>query len=195
VRPLWGAPRVAFDCMRVLLFTAAVTALAVLSPAQNSNRRIRTTPSALAARVGSAVNWRADLEASLAEAKKRQTLVFWYVSTINRSPMDRKTEIDRYSMIGPFLWPPATSFLNEHFIPVRMAAGKEECKTHGLEQLVFVEPGWIVLDQGGREVAREHQITTPQDGKVVGPGETAGAVGGPLEFRSSGRQTQLITIG
>jgi hypothetical protein len=62
------------------------------------------------------------LEAALAEAKKRQKLVFWYVSTINRSPMDRKTEIDRYSMSGPFFWPPVTSFLNEHFIPVRMAA-------------------------------------------------------------------------
>lgn len=88
--------------MRVLLFTAAVTALAVLSPAQNSNRKIRTTPSALAARAGSAVNWRADFEASLAEAKKRKRLVFWYMPAINRSPMDRKTEIDRSMMSDPF---------------------------------------------------------------------------------------------
>lgn len=56
-----------------------------------------------------------------------------------------------------------------------MAAGKEECKTHGLEQLVFVEPGWTVLGQRGRELAREHQITTFQDGEVVGPGETTRA--------------------
>jgi len=80
--------------MRALLCTACVTALAVLAPAQNSGKKIRTTPSELASRAGSAVEWRNDLASALDEAKEEKKPVFWYVPTIRRSPMDRKKEID-----------------------------------------------------------------------------------------------------
>jgi len=152
-----------------LCLAAAVTALAVLAPPQDSNRKIRTTPSALAARAGTAIEWRADLEAARAEAKKTKRPIFWYVPAIHRSPMDRQSEIDRYMLAGPFSWPRVTAFINEHFIPVRMAAGPEECKDHGLEQFTFVEPGWIVLDRKGKEVAREHQITTFHPARFLAP--------------------------
>ena len=72
-------------------------------------------------------------------------------------------------LAGPFSWPRVTAFINEHFIPVRMAAGKEEGKDLGLEQFTFVEPGWIVLDRKGKEVAREHQITTFHPARFLAP--------------------------
>ncbi|MDE0914107.1 MAG: hypothetical protein OSB57_02880, partial [Planctomycetota bacterium] len=135
----------------------------------NSGRKVRTTPSALAAMAGSAIEWRVDLETAREEARKTRRPIFWYVPTIHRSPMDRQPEIDRYMLAGPFSWPRVTAFINEHFIPVRMAAGSEECKDHGLEQFTFVEPGWIVLDRKGKEIAREHQITTFHPARFLEP--------------------------
>ena len=155
--------------MPFLCCATALTVLTVFAPTQNSNLKIRATPSAQAARAGSAVEWRTDLEAARAEAKKTRRPIFWYVPTIRRSPMDRKTEIDRYMLAGPFSWPRVTAFLNEHFIPVRMAAGREECKEYELKQFTFVEPGWIVLDRKGKEVAREHQITTFHPARFLAP--------------------------
>ncbi len=155
--------------MRTLLCTALVTALAVTAPAQNSGKKIRTQPSELAARAGSAVEWRTDLKSALAEAKEEKKPVFWYVPTIHRSPMDRKKEIDRYMMAGPFSWPRSADLLNEHFIPVRMPASSAECETYGLKQLVFIEPGWIVFDKKGEEIGREHQITTFHPARFLAP--------------------------
>ena len=161
-------PRI-IKAMRTLLCTVAFASLVAAAPAQNSGRKIRTQPSALAARAGSAIQWRADLETALDESQLEQKPIFWYVPTIRRSFMDRKVEIDRYMMAGPFSWPRVTAFVNEHFIPVRMEAGKAECETYGLKPLGFIEPGWIVLGEGGVEVAREHQITTFHPARFLAP--------------------------
>ena len=155
--------------MRSLLPATAVALLIPIASAQNSMQKVRSTPSELAARAGSAVEWRADLTAALEEARELRRPVFWYVPTIRRSPMDRKAEIDRYMLAGPFSWPRAIAFLNEHFVPVRMAAGAAECKAHGLRPFVFVEPGWIVLDPAGEELGREHQITTFHPARFLEP--------------------------
>ena len=66
------------------------------TPHRNSTRKIRPPLGEQAARVGCAVPWRKDVAAALAEAKASGRLVFWYVPTVARSPMDRKPEIDRY---------------------------------------------------------------------------------------------------
>ncbi len=155
--------------MRTLLWTVALLSLASQAPAQNSSRKIRTQPSPLAAQAGSAVQWRADLESALEEAEQESKPVFWYVPTIHRSFMDRKIEIDRYMMAGPFSWPRVSDFINKHYIPVRMKAGKEECETHGLKPLGFIEPGWLVLGPGGEELGREHQITTFHPARFLAP--------------------------
>jgi hypothetical protein len=155
--------------MRALPCTLAVASLAVLASAQNNVNKLRATPSALAARAGSAVEWRADLAAALAEARDLRKPVFWYVPTIHRSPMDRTVEIDRYMLAGPFSWPRVIALLNERFIPVRMAAGAEDCKAYDLEPFVFVEPGWIVFDEQGEQLGREHQITTFHPARFLEP--------------------------
>jgi hypothetical protein len=140
----------------------------VLAPsalAQNSDKKIRAEPSPLAARAGTAVPWRTDLVAALAEAKETKRLVFWYVPTIERSFMDRKPEVDRGMMAGPFSWPRLITLLSERYIPVKLAAGRAECERYGLRPIEFIEPGFVVLAPDddlphGKELVRHDRLST-----------------------------------
>ncbi len=147
--------------MRVALVVPFLLAVTVAPlAAQNSTRKIRNKPTDLAARVGSAVQWRTDVGAALAEAKTKGKPVFWYVPAVARSPMDRKPEIDRYLRGGPFSWPTTIELLNTQFIPVAEVAKGERKKQYQLEPMKFLEPGYLVLDGEGAVVARLDQITT-----------------------------------
>lgn len=154
--------------MRILSLPAlalALASLALTAPAQNSGEKIRPAPSPLAARAGSAVPWRADLAAALAEARESKRPVFWYVPTIRGSFMDRKPEVDRAMMAGPFSWPRTIALLGEHYVPVKLAAGKEECERYGLRPIEFIEPGFLVLvpdddTPEGRVVSRHDRLST-----------------------------------
>jgi len=134
--------------------------LATALPAQNSTRKIRQAPSELAARAGSAVPWRDDVDAALAESSKSGKPVFWYVPSVARSPMDRKHEIDRYLMGGAFSWPSTIELLREHFVPVKEVAGGERAQALELVRGQFLEPGYVVLDGDGKLLAKLDQITT-----------------------------------
>jgi hypothetical protein len=136
--------------------------LAALLPAQNSTRKVRVPPSALAERAGTAVPWRDSVEAALAEARERGKPVFWYVPTVAGSPMDRQPEIDRYLLAGPFSWPSTIELLAQHFVPVRAVPRGELQQRLKLRRGEFIEPGWIVLGGDGTERARLQQITTLQ---------------------------------
>jgi hypothetical protein len=129
-------------------------------PAQNSTRKIRNAPSELAARAGSAVPWRASVDAALAEAKTSGKPVFWYVPSVARSPMDRKDEIDRYLMGGPFSWPSTIALLQDHFVPVKEVASGARAKAMELVRGTFIEPGYVVLDGDGKVLLQLDQITT-----------------------------------
>src|SRR5436190_10135894 len=142
-------------------FLLPALSFALLAPlaAQNSTKKVRVPPSAQAARAGSAVQWRQDLDAALAEAKEKQKPVFWYVPSVAGSPMDRKPEIDRYLMAGPFSWPSTIDLLNQHFIPVKAVARGEVQARLGMKRQQFIEPGYVLLDGDGKELARLDQIT------------------------------------
>lgn len=140
----------------------ALLMAAAALPAQNSTRKIRQEPSELAARAGSAVPWREDFESAIADAKKSGKLVFWYIPTVVGSPMDRKEEIDRYMMGGPFSWPSTIALLKDHFVPIKENAGGARAKAMGIARGTFIEPGYLVLDGEGRMVAKLDQITTFQ---------------------------------
>ncbi len=139
---------------------AALCLLAAVVPAQNSTKKIRTAPSPLADRCGSAIEWLESYDAAIARAKETKRPVFWYVPTVANSPMDRQPEIDRAMRAGPFSWPSTIELLNSRFVPLRMAASGDLQKRHGLVRGSFVEPGWIALDADGKELARMHSITT-----------------------------------
>jgi hypothetical protein len=133
---------------------------AVSLPAQNSTKKIRTPPGELAARAGSAVPWRTDVAQALAEAKANGKLVFWYVPSVARSPMDRKPEIDRYLRGGPLSWPSTIALLAAHFVPVAEVARGELQTKYGLVRQQFIEPGYLLLDGDGQVQLRVDQITT-----------------------------------
>ena len=74
----------------------------VQSAQQNSTRKIRVTPNAQSRRIGSAIKWQPDFEAAVAKSNQTGKPIFWYVPTLRGSFMDRKNEIDRYMLAGPF---------------------------------------------------------------------------------------------
>lgn len=143
-----------------MTFAALLAVLAGVTTAQNSTRKIRKPPGEQAARAGQGVQWRADLEAAMAESKQNGKPVFWYVPSVRRSPMDRKPVIDRYMMGGPFSWPAAIVLLNQHFVPVREVASGAPAERYGLERGVFIEPGYLVLDGEGQQLVKAQQLTT-----------------------------------
>jgi len=146
----------------VLLMACACV---LLQPAfaQNSTRKIRKAPSELAAKVGTAVPWRTDVAAALVESKKTGKPVFWYVPTVSRSPMDRKPEIDRYMMGGPFSWPSTIALLKDHFVPVKQIGGRDDLSMQlQLARGKFIEPGYVVLAGDGQALLKVDQLTTFQ---------------------------------
>lgn len=138
-------------------------------PAQNSGRKIRPKPSPTAARAGMAVQWRADLNAALLESGETGKPVFWYVPTVNRSPMDRKPEIDRYMMAGPFSWPQLVTLLNDAFIPVKEVASGPRAEQMSLVRERFIEPGYVVLGGEEKELLRMDQLTTFHPESFISP--------------------------
>ncbi len=128
--------------------------------AQNSTAKVRPPPSAVAARAGGAVEWRAALDDAIAEARQRELPVFWYVPTVARSPMDRKAEIDRYMRAGPFSFPALVDLLNGGFVPVAVPAAGAVQERYGLRRGEFIEPGFLVLAPDGSVLARAHRLIT-----------------------------------
>lgn len=148
----------------LFVLTAFASALAPLPaaavPQDNSSERVRPDPSALAAKAGTQIAWRASVADALAEAKELDRPVFWYVPTVAGSFMDRTTEIDRYMLAGPFSWPRTIELLNDAYVPVRQASSQELNERFGIERIEFIEPGYLVLSPEGEEVWRIDRLTT-----------------------------------
>ena len=78
--------------------------------------------------------------------------------------MDRKVEIDRYMMAGPFSWPTPVKMLNEQFVPVRAQPTPEQQKKFELLPFKFIEPGFLVFDSNGELALKMDRVTTMQTG-------------------------------
>lgn len=144
--------------MRGVLVLALISVTAPFTSGQNSTRKIRPELSAIAARAGSAVQWRAGLDAARAEARASGKPVFWYVPTLAGSPMDRRVEIDRYMLAGPFSDVDVVQLLNTAFVPVRRAA--DQAAARELRQPAFIEPGFVVYGADGTELLRRQALMT-----------------------------------
>lgn len=129
-------------------------------PKRNENRKIRATPGPQAARIGSAVNWATDWEQARARSKETGKPIFWYVPSIPGTFMDRKVEIDRYLMAGPFSNPAIISHLNQRFVPLRAIPDVETAKRFELEPYKFVEPGFLIVNSSGEMERRIDHLTT-----------------------------------
>lgn len=146
--------------LRLPLALFAALVAAQNAPSQNSTAKLRKPPSPAAARAGSAVEWRNDLATALADAKAGHKPVFWYVPTVPGSPMDRRPELDRRMLAGPFSWPETIAILNTEFVPLRLVPKREYAEVHDLVRGKFIEPGFLVLDALGTEIHRCDRITT-----------------------------------
>ncbi len=138
----------------------AVAVVAATVAAQGSRTTSRPTPTPAAARAGTAVEWRQGLAQAKADSRDLARPLFWYLPTIKGSPMDRKPEIDRYMMAGPFSNPDVVGLLNTRFVPVRHVPSRKEGRQLELEPLGFIEPGYLVMSPDGEVLARCHQLTT-----------------------------------
>ena len=133
-----------------LLAIAGLIALQDQASCQNSTRKIRTKPSATTAKIGLTVKWSGSFEKAMELAKKQNKPVLWYVSTLPNTFMDRKVEIDRYMLSGPFSWPAIVETINENAIATRAIPNPNLQKKFGLNPYEFVEPGIVILSPDGK---------------------------------------------
>lgn len=127
---------------------------------KNSTRKIRVTPDESAARIGTAVDWGTSFADAMEKAEASGKPVFWYVPTLRGTFMDRKKEIDRYMLAGPFSWPELVTAINESFVPVRATPTLAEQKKYQLVPYKFVEPGFLIIAPNGDVKNKVDRITT-----------------------------------
>ena len=127
---------------------------------RNSTRKIRVQPSDQAKRIGTAVLWQPDLETALAKSRETGKPIFWYVPTIKGTFMDRKPEIDRYMLAGPFSWPDVIEDLNQRFVPVKQAPTQRQQAKYDLLPYKFIEPGFLILKPDGSQSLKLDRLTT-----------------------------------
>ena len=148
------------------LILAAPMNLSVLGQItqENSTRKVRVKPNELSQKIGTAVNWQDDFESAIARSDETGKPIFWYVPTLSGTFMDRKPEINRYMLAGPFSWPDIINVINEHYIAVRTPPSTEQQKKFELQPFKFIEPGFLILESPNKEkekvVAKVDRMTT-----------------------------------
>ena len=115
------------------------------SPQRNSTKKIRVRPSQQSLRAGSAIQWLGSYQDALAQSKETGKPIFWYIPSVSGTFMDRKTEVNRYMLAGPFSWPAIIDLINQSYIPLKLVPGKGETAQFGIEVYQFIEPGFLVV--------------------------------------------------
>jgi hypothetical protein len=144
-----------------------LTVVASVEAQQNSTRKIRIEPNPITRRIGSAIKWEKDFEAAKRKSVEQGKPIFWYVPTLPNTFMDRKTEIDRYMLSGPFSWPAIIQLINEESIPLRAIPTSELQKQFNLLPYEYVEPGFLVLRKN-QPVFKLDRLTTYSPSWLLG---------------------------
>ena len=126
----------------------------------NSTKKIRVKPNSASRKIGSAVNWQPDFDTAVAQSKQTGKPLFWYVPTLPDTFMDRKVEIDRYMLAGPFSWPAIIEALNENAICLKTPPTKQQQRKFELQRYKFVEPGFVIFDPKGNKLSQVDKLTT-----------------------------------
>jgi hypothetical protein len=97
------------------------------------------------------------VDAACAEAKRRGTLVLWYVHRIREQglqgrQMYRAPVLDVYMRQVVFGDPDVAELCNHAFVPLRCVMDEGLCERFGLRPLAFVEPAVVWLDGDGKVV-------------------------------------------
>ncbi len=183
---VWGEPRVFEACWSAPVVVQDDSAQTL----QNSTQKLRVLPSKIAARIGSAVRWRDSWETALEESRTSGKPIFWYVATVPGTFTDRKTEIDRYMMGGPFSWPSIIDVLNKSYIPLRVTPAGDVVEKFALQPYKFVEPGFLILDADANVIFKMDRLTTWHPQWLRQHIQTATAAGGNLHSDDSPRPSQ-----
>ena len=136
--------------------------LAKTLPAQteNSTKKDRVTPTPTSKMIGSAINWQPDFETAIAKSKLTGKPVFWYIPTLPNTFMDRKIELHRYMLAGPFSWPSIIKTLNENAICLKAVPNRQQQKQFELQKYKFVEPGFLILSPESSKQSQVDELTT-----------------------------------
>ena len=126
----------------------------------NSTAKIRVTPNPLSQKIGSAIDWQPDFDSALAEAKQTGKPIFWYVPTLPDTFMDRKIELHRYMLAGPFSWPSIIKALNKNAICLKTPPTRRQQQQFELQTYKFVEPGFVILGSDGAKKSQVDELTT-----------------------------------
>ncbi len=153
---------------QIVLTVVLVACLPTLAVAQNSTRKIRVTPNAISAKIGTAINWESEFEAAKKKSVESGKPIFWYVPRLARTFMDRKKEVDRYMRAGPFSNPTIIASVNEHYIPLMAIPKEAESESFELKPFKFIEPGFLIVETDGTASTKLDRITTMNSAWLAG---------------------------
>ncbi len=112
-----------------------------------------------AEKCGTEIPWLTDMEEAVRESKRTGKPIFWWVTKVDGSPMDRKLVLLKYMLSGPWMMPDVVSIVTRRFVPLRMdAEGRLNVRP-----MRFIEPGFVILDSKLDDILRLDRITTFQE--------------------------------
>jgi hypothetical protein len=114
----------------------------------------------LAKKCGSEVPWTWTLEKALEKARAEKKPVCWFVPSLDRSPMDRKSVIEHYMEAGPFMSEDVIEILSEYFVPLQLYGRGKAVETYNLKPLEFIGPGLLFLSPDGKLLHRMDRLYT-----------------------------------
>lgn len=150
---------------------ATIVLLVAASPqsyAQNSSKKIRVVPNAIASKIGTAIKWQTDFDVARKLSVESSKPIFWYPPRLAQTFMDRKKEIDRYMRAGPFSNPIIIASINENYIPLMAIPNKKQSAAYDLKPFVFIEPGFLVIESDGSKSLMLDRLTTLNSSWLAG---------------------------
>ena len=130
------------------------------SQGENSTTKDRVKPDELSKKAGTAIRWEKKYADALAKSKESGKPIFWYVPSVPGTFMDRKVEVDRYMMAGPFSWPSIIKLINQNCIPLKAVPTKALSEQFKLQVYDFVEPGFLIVQPDEQVKLSANRMTT-----------------------------------
>jgi len=127
---------------------------------ENSTTKDRVKPDELSKKAGTAIRWEKKYADALAKSKESGKPIFWYVPSVPGTFMDRKVEVDRYMMAGPFSWPSIIKLINQNCIPLKAVPSKALSEQFKLQVYDFVEPGFLIVQPDEQVKLSANRMTT-----------------------------------
>ena len=144
----------------VVCLSADLEGVQVKPQGENSTAKNRVKPDELSKQAGSAILWEKKYADALAKSKESGKPIFWYVPSVPGTFMDRKVEVDRYMMAGPFSWPSIVKLINQNCIPLKVIPTKALSQQFKLQVYDFVEPGFLIVQPDEQIKLSANRMTT-----------------------------------